>query len=655
MSDTPTASAPAGSPALAVAEPPHDPVSTERTRKRRDAAPEPGAATLGNTWLDFARTNPFLAGLMAAPKPASRPQRPVPGREEIDSPSSTDRLLHATLSRFTRGISPAALALAYTDWASHLALSPGKWGLLSEKAVRKAVRLGAYAAQSAVDRDTAPCIAPLAQDHRFDAASWQRPPFNVIYQAFLFNQQWWHNATTGIGGVSKHHEQVVSFVARQLLDIVSPANFVATNPELLEKTVREGGQNLVRGYFNWLMDWERAVGGKPPVGAEAYHPGENVAVTPGQVVHRNRLMEVIQYAPATPTVQAEPILIVPAWIMKYYILDLSPVNSLVRYLVAQGHTVFMISWHNPDANDRDLGMDEYLRLGVLEAIRSVRTILPERKINAVGYCLGGTLLAIAAALLARQGDDILNSVSLLAAQTDFTEAGELTLFIDDSQLSWLEDLMWDQGYLGAKQMAGAFQLLRPNDLIWSRIAHDYLMGERPPMTDMMAWNADATRMPYRMHSQYLRQLFLDNDLFEGRYKVEGQPVVLSAIAVPVFAVGTQTDHVAPWRSVYKIHLVSELDVTFLLTSGGHNAGIVSEPGHPGRRFQIGHRARGAKYIDADAWQQTAPAHEGSWWPAWDEWLKGQSHQEPGAPPAMGASEKGYPALGPAPGQYVLER
>jgi len=626
----------------------------EHPRAARALPATSEAAKLAETWLRYASANPFIAGLTAA-RPDVQAQRPVPGREEIDSPSSTDRLLHATLSRATRGVSPAALALAYTDWAAHLALSPGKWQLLVEKAVRKAVRLGAYAVNCSTEHDAPPCIEPLAQYHRFDAPGWQRPPFNLIHQAFLLNQQWWHNATTGIGGVSKHHEQVVSFVARQLLDVMSPANFVATNPEVLEKTMREGGQNLVRGYFNWVMDWERAVGGKPPVGAEAFNPGENVAVTPGQVVHRNRLMELIQYAPTTQNVQAEPILIVPAWIMKYYILDLSPVNSLVRYLVAQGHTVFMISWHNPDADDRDLGMDDYVRLGVLDAVKAVRTIVPERRINAVGYCLGGTLLAIVSALLARQGDDVLNSVSLLAAQTDFTEAGELTLFIDDSQLSWLEDMMWDQGYLGAKQMAGAFQLLRSNDLVWSRIAHDYLMGERPPMTDMMAWNADATRMPYRMHSQYLRQLFLDNDLFEGRYKVDGQPVYLSDIRVPVFAVGTRSDHVAPWRSVYKVHLLSELDVTFVLTTGGHNAGIVSEPGHAGRTFQAGRRAAGTRYLDADAWQQSTPVQDGSWWPAWDEWLKRQAQAAAGAPPPMGAADKGYPLLAPAPGRYVLER
>jgi polyhydroxyalkanoate synthase subunit PhaC len=391
--------------------------------------------------------------------------------------------------------------------------------------------------------------------------------------------------------------------------------------------------------------------GRPPLGAEKFQVGLNVAATPGKIVMRNALVELIQYTPATEHVYPEPVLIVPAWIMKYYILDLSAHNSLVKYLVDQGHTVFMISWKNPDAGDRNLGLDDYLELGLKASIDAISTIRPQTPVHACGYCLGGTLLAIGAAAMARDGDERLKSVSLLASQTDFEEPGELSLFIDESQIAFLEDIMWDQGYLESGQMAGAFQLLKSQDLIWSRLVHQYLTGTREPMTDLMAWNADATRMPYRMHSEYLRGLFLDNDLAEGRYRVHGKPVALGDIRLPIFVVGTAYDHVAPWRSVYKIHLLTDTEVTFVLTAGGHNAGIVSEPAHPGRWFQLMTRGAMEHYVPPDEWLSIVPRREGSWWPAWHAWLAERSGER--IPPAVpDATASGYPMLEEAPGPYV---
>jgi polyhydroxyalkanoate synthase len=557
------------------------------------------------------------------------------------------------VGRLSLGLSPPGLLLVHLDWLAHLAFSPGKQQDLARKVLRKALRFGLYAARASLSPGTPPAIEPLPQDRRFVDPAWQRWPFNLYHQSFLFVQQWLHNATTGVRGVSRHDEEVVTFVARQLLDVFSPTNFPCANPEVLQATLEQGGSNFLRGAVNFLEDWERTVLGRKPAGTEAFRVGEAVAVTPGKVVYRNRLIELLQYAPATDTVRAEPVLIVPAWIMKYYILDLSPHNSLVKYLVDRGHTVFMISWKNPGPEDRDLGMDDYRALGVLEALKAVGAVTPGRKVHAVGYCLGGTLLAIAAAAMARDGDDRLRSVTLFAAETDFTEPGELSLFIDETEVTFLEDLMWDQGFLDTRQMAGAFQLLRSNDLIWSRLVHDYLLGKREAMTDLMAWNADATRMPSRMHSEYLRKLFLNNDLAEGRYEVAGRPVTLADIRVPLFVVSTVKDHVAPWRSVFKVHLLADTDVTFVLTTGGHNAGIVSEPGHPHRSYQLATRTHGDRYVDPDTWQTVTARQEGSWWPAWQAWLQEHSGVPVAARP-LGAPDRSYPALGNAPGYYVLQ-
>ena len=594
------------------------------------------------------RLVPKVAGIVPTDTVEGRDSYAVTAFADI-----VDRSLHATIARFTFGLSPAALAKAYFDWAIHLAVSPGKQLQLVDKATRKTVRFANHAFHAALESEKASsCIEPLPQDRRFIGAEWQKPPYNFMYQAFLLQQQWWHNATTGIRGVTKHHEAMVEFVSRQILDMVSPSNFLATNPEVFRQTVSKGGMNLVSGLRNMTEDWERAVSGKKPVGTENYAVGRDVAATPGKVVYRNRLIELIQYAPATGNVRPEPVLIVPAWIMKYYILDLSPHNSLVKYLTEQGFTVFMVSWKNPSPDDRDLGIDDYRTLGVMAALDAVRSIVPNQKVHAVGYCLGGTLLSIAAAAMARDGDDRLKSITLLAAQTDFTDAGELMLFINESQVAFLEDMMWEQGFLDATQMAGTFQMLRSSDLVWSRMIRDYLMGERAPVIDLMAWNADVTRMPYRMHSEYLRRLFLNNDLAEGRYLVADKPIMLADIRAPIFNVGTVRDHVAPWRSTYKINFMTDTDVTYLLATGGHNAGIVSEPGPDGRGFQVMTRKADDRYIDPEAFLAQAPQKQGSWWPEWVAWLAARSG-EPVGPPAMGAAD--HAPLADAPGTYVLQQ
>ncbi|ALT75952.1 PHA/PHB synthase family protein [Paucibacter sp. KCTC 42545] len=567
---------------------------------------------------------------------ALKSSSPQPERPAVDD---IDRTVHAQLARLTMGLSPASMGAAMLDWLGHLALSPGKQQALARQAL-------ASLAEGAGNE------TPV-HDRRFAAPEWQRWPFNRLAQNFLRQERWWQAATTGVHGVSPHHEQQAAFLARQWLDMFSPSNFLWTNPEVLATTVKSGGANLLQGAKHQWQDTLQLLTGKQADGAAPFQPGKDVAITPGKVVFRNHLIELIQYAPQTETVFAEPLLIVPPWIMKFYILDLSPADSLVRYMVEQGHSVFIISWRNPGAEDRDLGMDDYLKSGVLAALDAISAIVPERQVQALGYCLGGTLLSIAAAYLARSGDKRLNSLTLLTSEMDFTEPGELSLFIDESQLHLLEDLMADKGYLEGGQMAGAFTMMNARDLLWSRLVNAYLMGKRPAPSDLGAWNADATRMPYRQHSEYLRGLYRDNDLAQGRYQVDGKPVALPDIRLPIFSLGTLRDTVAPWRSVYKIHLLTRGEITFCLSSGGHNVGVVSPPG-PGvaRSYQLATHSPDANYIDPDSWVASAPAFEGSWWPAWAGWLQQHSSTRV-APPAMGNEAAGYAPLDDAPGRYVL--
>jgi polyhydroxyalkanoate synthase len=495
------------------------------------------------------------------------------------------------------------------------------------------------------------CVERAAggKDVRFKKDSWQPMPWRLFAEGFLQAEDWWRRATTNVPGLPRPVECTVSFWARQCLDAVSPSNFVWSNPDLLREALHTGGLNLIQGSQIAFQDGLEKLTGTPPTGSEHFIPGQQVAITPGRVVFQNHLIELIQYESQTKTVYKEPILILPAWIMKYYILDLSPHNSLVKWLVKQGHTVFIISWRNPDKEDRDLGMDDYYRLGAMAAIDAVSTILPATKINLMGYCLGGTLAMITASAMGRDKDERLNSLTLLAAQGDFTEAGELMLFVTESQVDFLKSIMWEQGYLDTKQMAGSFQMLRAYDLIWSKMIQDYMHGMRRGMIDLTAWNADTTRMPYKMHSEYLEKLFLKNDFAEGRYAVEGKPVAAENIQLPVFAVSTEKDHVAPWQSVYKIHLMTDSDVTFVLTGGGHNVGIVNEPGHPGRSYRIHEHKEGEAYLNPANWLTVAERREGSWWRGWHEWLVLQSTKKRVPPPVIDTS------LPAAPGTYVHQK
>ena len=547
-----------------------------------------------------------------------------------------DRIFHNAIGRVTGGLSPTALSTAWLDWAMHMAGSPERRMQLAHSGWTKAFEAGAALMTG---------IMPDARDKRFASPSWQHLPFAMYRHWFALQEAWWNDATAPIAGVDPAHQRIVAFAARQVLDTISPANFALTNPDVLDRTVQEHGQNFVRGWQHWIEDMNRIVSQEPKAHPD-YRVGETIAVTQGDVVYRNRLIELIRYRPTTKKVHAEPILIVPAWIMKYYILDLSPHNSLVAYLRDQGFEVYIISWKNPDRDDADLSLDDYLRLGLFAALDE---IAPDKDdaVHAVGYCLGGTLLAAGAAAMARDHDRRLRSMSMLAAQVDFSEPGELSLFINENQVAFLEDIMVTQGFLRADQMAGAFRMIRSSDLIWSRVVRHYLLGERTSMNDLMAWNADATRMPARMHSEYLRQMFLHNRLAKGQFEVGGRPVALTDLRVPIFCLATETDHVSPWRSVFKLQLLTDTDVTFCLTSGGHNSGVLSEPGHSGRRFRLLKKSEGAHHVPADTWMERTELSDGSWWPEWTEWLSAQSSGE-----RTLRTKKRQP-LGPAPGTYVF--
>ena len=567
-----------------------------------------------------------------------------------------DREFRAQVAQMTAGLAPTAFTTAWADWAAHLALAPGKQAELQRHAMERAQDTWAFALRALAGDAVAPSEGfDGAPERRFAAADWTQFPFNVYARAYQNNVALMKEAVRDVDGVTEYHSQLLEFAVRMMLDASSPANFLASNPELLALTQSEQGQNLVRGLQNWAEDLSNTLTGGVPAGTDAFEVGKNVAVTPGQVVLRNDLIELIQYSPTTKDVHAEPILIVPAWIMKYYILDLSQRNSLVKYLVDQGHTVFMMSWKNPDESDRNVGMDDYLQQGFRAAVDAVSAIVPKRKIHAVGYCIGGTLLAIGAAALAREKDERLASVTMFAAQVDFSEPGELAYFINPAQLAMLEATMHKKGVLESKQMGGAFAMLRAQDLIWQPIVNNYVKGQRDAMIDLMAWNADGTRMPWRMHTEYLYRLYLDNELATNRFPVAGQLVRLSDIQVPMFVVGTETDHVAPWKSVYKVdNLVRSDDFTFLLTLGGHNAGIVSGAVNPRRHYRIKTRSLADPHLAPEEWMQAATKHEGSWWPAWQGWLAEHSSGRT-KPPATGNARKGYAAIDDAPGRYVRQR
>jgi len=500
--------------------------------------------------------------------------------------------------------------------------------------------------------ESAPVIDAPAGDRRFKDDAWrENEVFDFIKQSYLLSARYVQDVVTHVDGLDPKTAQKVDFYSRQFVDAMSPSNFLFTNPEVLRKTAESGGENLLKGLNNLLTDLERGKGQLriKMTDMEAFKFGENIAVTPGKVVYQNDLMQLIQYAPSTEKVLKRPLLIGPPWINKFYILDLRPRNSFVRWAVAQGHTVFVISWVNPDERLAEKSFDDYMSEGYLEALDAIEQATGEREVNAIGYCLGGTLLASTLAWMAARGDDRIKSATFFVTMMDFREAGELGVFIDEEQLKSLEDKMNQRGYLEGSEMATTFNMLRANDLIWSFVVNNYLLGNEPFPFDLLYWNSDSTRMPAAMHSFYLRKMYQENLLAKpGGITLDGEKIDLGRIKTPSYFLSTREDHIAPWKSTYRGTQLLGGEKRFVLAASGHIAGVVNPPDSG----KYNHWINTDLPPDAESWFQGATEMSGSWWPDWQRWVTALDKTQ------VKARKPGDGKLKPiedAPGSYVAVR
>jgi poly[(R)-3-hydroxyalkanoate] polymerase subunit PhaC len=492
-----------------------------------------------------------------------------------------------------------------------------------------------------------PAAEPDPADRRFSAPDWQRnAAFDAVKQNYLLTATALLKSAATVEGLDEAEQRKLQFYVRQFLDSISPTNFLFTNPQVIHETIESGGQNLVKGSQHLLRDLQ--AGQIKMTDTEAFKPGRNLAVTPGQVVHRNKLIELIQYTPTTDTVHSVPLLFIPPWINKFYILDMQPQNSLIKFLVDQGFSVFVISWKNPDESLEDTTFDDYLDLGPLAAFEAIREITGSPRLTPVGYCIGGTLLSMTLPYLAAIGDTSITAATFFVALQDFSEVGDTAVFIDEPQVAFVEQKMLERGYLESRHMANMFNMLRANDLIWSNVVNNYLLGKDPPAFDLLYWNADGTRMARAAHSFYLRHTYLDNDLIKPNHvSLKGVPIDLGQIDQDIYAVGTEQDHIVPWRSAWRITQLASGESRFVVGGSGHIAGVINPP-TKGR----GYWTNPVKAATADEWMAGAEHHSGSWWSDWIEWLRPRSGERV-APPSMGSAA--YPPLADAPGTYVLER
>jgi polyhydroxyalkanoate synthase len=506
-------------------------------------------------------------------------------------------------------------------------------------------------AQRFLGGEVEPLIEAPAGDRRFRDQAWSdNTVFDYIKQSYLLTARWIQGQVKNVEGIDERTLRKVDFYTRQFVDAIAPSNFLLTNPEVLRATIDSRGENLLNGLKNLLQDLDRGKGrlAIKMTDMEAFRIGDNIAVTPGKIVYQNDLIQLLQYVPVTATVKRRPLLIIPPWINKFYILDLRPDNSFIRWAVGQGHTVFVVSWVNPDGHLAKKSFEDYMREGVLDALDAIAEATGEREANVIGYCLGGTLLACTLAWMTAKRDKRIKSATYFVTMVDFAEAGELSVFIDEEQLSALEERMQEKGYLEGRDMATTFNMLRANDLIWSFVVNNYLLGKSPFPFDLLYWNADSTRMPAAMHSFYLRNMYQENLLVRpGGITLGGVPLDLRQIKTPSFLLSTREDHIAPWRSTYAATQLYRGPVKFVLSASGHIAGVVNPPGG-----KYGHWENDNNPPTAEEWLATATESPGSWWPAWERWV---SNHSGGEVPARHPGDGKLPPIEDAPGSYVKIR
>ena len=559
-----------------------------------------------------------------------------------------DFVLHQRERALREPVDPLNLSGTFFELAKAMSSNPSLLAKAQGELWQNYVELWERAARAMLGGKTEPLVSPRPGDKRFRDPDWQQiQVFDFIKQSYLLTANWLQDTVARVEGLDNHEKRRIEFFTKQFADAMAPSNFVLTNPEVLRTTLNTNGENLINGFKNLLDDMERG-GGDLAIrqSADGFHIGENIATAPGKVVFRNDLIELLQFSPTTTTVFRRPLLIFPPWINKFYILDLKPENSFIRWMVQQGYTVFVVSWVNPDARLAQKSFSDYMREGIFAALDAVYAATGERKVNTIGYCIGGTLLSAALAYMAATQDDRVAAAIFFAAQTDFSEAGDLSLFVDDPQLKSLEETMKATGgVLKGSKMATTFNMLRANDLIWSFVISNYLLGKTPLPFDLLYWNADSTRMPASAHLFYLRKFYRDNALAKGQLTLDNVRLDLKRVTIPVYLQSAREDHIAPCRSIYKTTHLMGGPIRFILAGSGHIAGVVNPPS--AQKYQ--YWTNDARPERFETWFEGAKEHKGSWWPDLVAWLGPLSGEQV---PARQPGDGKLPALDEAPGTYV---